>query len=209
MTLGELIALLKTYDPNLRVPHGFAKPHSWRGDYAQLAFEPATDVTIGEMLACAKEALGSTYTGYKGGEYKMGEYSDVYLARYGELGQEIGPTLLYYMLNSTNREHDELVETLGLDANASWPQIVGAVRSLKDQANKKIVVSDIIGTLGRMELWSTVMEGIELQLSDEAVYQHLLTCVQVLDDEDQKRMLRDAAELFADEFCSGDRKGRR
>lgn len=110
MTLEELISALEQCNPETVVPRGFHHPHSWRGDYAQLAFEPAKDVTVGSMLACAKEALGSTYVGYKGGHYVMDAYSDVYLAGYSTCGEELGPSLLEYMLWEAERE--ELLKLL-------------------------------------------------------------------------------------------------
>lgn len=57
---------------------GFANPHSYRGYYDQLAFEPAYGVTIGSMLDAAKSAVGAIYYGYKGGSYRMGKWTDVY-----------------------------------------------------------------------------------------------------------------------------------
>ena len=97
MTLGELIQFLEVRDPERIVPIGFASPHSYRGFYEDLAFEPAKNVTVGSMLACARDALGRTFTGYKGGEFKMNEYTDIWLANYGDTGESIGPILLSFM----------------------------------------------------------------------------------------------------------------
>ena len=48
----------------------------------------------GEMLEHANSALGATFTGYKGGEYTMHEYTDCWIAEYGKSdGDKIGPTL--------------------------------------------------------------------------------------------------------------------
>jgi hypothetical protein len=99
MTLEDLIKKLEQYPRDKHVAKGFNSPHSHRGDYSQLAFEPCENTTVGEMLDCAKEALGNTYYGWKGGEYKMHEYTDCYLAVSGFSGEEIGETLLGYMLN--------------------------------------------------------------------------------------------------------------
>jgi len=102
MTLGELIQFLEARDPERAVPLGFAKPHSYRGYYDDLAFEPAKNVTVRSMLACARDALDRTFTGYKGGEYKMGEYTDVWLAEYSHTGEGIGPILLSFMLGEAS-----------------------------------------------------------------------------------------------------------
>lgn len=98
MTLDELIFELGKAPADLRVPLGFHYPHSYRGYYEKLAFAPAEDTTVGEMLACAKSALGKTFFGWKGGEYTMEEYTEVYLAETGCCGETIGPVLLNYML---------------------------------------------------------------------------------------------------------------
>lgn len=99
MDLGTLIQELEKADPEQVCAEGFCSPHSYRGYYHELAFEPAKDVTVKDMLAAAKSALGSTYTGYKGGSYRMDGYSTVYLARYGDCGEELTSMALKYMLH--------------------------------------------------------------------------------------------------------------
>ena len=89
MTLGELIEELKRHDRNKIVPMGFHHPHSYRGYYDQLAFEPARNITVGEMLNCAQEALNTTYPGWKGGDFTMGS-----LRRFGLLMKAIVVKLL-------------------------------------------------------------------------------------------------------------------
>lgn len=98
MYLPELIEELKKHDKDKVIKKGFSSPHSWRGDYSELAFEPEENTTVGAMLKCAEDSLGKTFTGYKGGEFKMGEYTEVYLAEYSTCGEELGPTLLSFML---------------------------------------------------------------------------------------------------------------
>lgn len=97
MTLGDLIAFLEAVPPETVVPLGFHCPHSYRGYYCDLAFEPAKNVTVGAMLADARSALGATFEGYKGGDYEMSADTDVWLANYGDCGESIGPVLLRYM----------------------------------------------------------------------------------------------------------------
>lgn len=98
MMLGELITALEDADPDYVAPMGFGEPGSYRGDYAQVAFRPETNVTVGYMLRMAKSALGSTFTGYKGGEFTMSRYTDCYINRYGEIdGDRIGPVLVGYL----------------------------------------------------------------------------------------------------------------
>lgn len=71
------------------MPIGFHRPHSYRGYYSCVAFELKDNITVEEMLESAKSALGATFVGYKGGEYKMDNSTDVYLAEYGRLGKKL------------------------------------------------------------------------------------------------------------------------
>lgn len=98
MELGDLIEVLQAEDPAKVCPDGFATPHSWRGDYYELAFDPAQNVTVASMLAHARSAVGATYEGWKGGDYTMDLDSDCYLAEPRDLGETLGPTLLRLML---------------------------------------------------------------------------------------------------------------
>jgi hypothetical protein len=99
VTLAELIAALEAEDPRKVLPRGFNNPHSYRGYYDELAFEPATNVTVAAMLHDARSALGATYQGYKGGDYEMSDYTDCWLAFEGSAaGETIGPLLLELML---------------------------------------------------------------------------------------------------------------
>lgn len=98
MRLGKLIAALERHPANLPVrfrcvgevegvtdggvPSGFM---SYRGFYDRLAIgDGGTLDTVAKILANAREALGATFTGYKGGEYVMSEHTSVYAANYGE-----------------------------------------------------------------------------------------------------------------------------
>ena len=78
-TLGEIIAYLKTLPPDQVVKHGWDDCYSYRGYYEDLAFQQAANVTVGTMLSVAESALGETFTGYKGGEYRMGASTDCWL----------------------------------------------------------------------------------------------------------------------------------
>lgn len=99
LTLGGIIARLEREDPNRVLPIGFANPHSYRGYYDQLAFEPVADITVGDVLAAAKSAVGVTFEGYKGGEFLMTESTDCWISPHGESADNrIGPLLLDLML---------------------------------------------------------------------------------------------------------------
>lgn len=99
MSLRDIIEILKKEDPTKVVKHGFDSPHSYRGYYEDLAFEPAENVTVASMLELAEGCIGRVFEGYKGGEYTMGEHSTVWLSQYGDNSQEtLSPRLLGYML---------------------------------------------------------------------------------------------------------------
>lgn len=99
LNLDQLIEFLAARDPNKVVVRGFHNPHSYRGIYQDLAFEPATNVTVGAMLADARSALDKTYQGYKGGDYTMYGSVDVWVAEEGSgWGEKIGYTLMMYMV---------------------------------------------------------------------------------------------------------------
>lgn len=99
MELQRLIRSLEALDPAQPVPLGFARPHSYRGYYEQLAFEPEANTTVGAMLTAAKGALGATYEGYKGGEYLMTASTTCWVSNEGDnSGDMLGPMLLGFML---------------------------------------------------------------------------------------------------------------
>lgn len=93
--LKELIEQLELLPQDGVLPFGFGEPMSYRGYYEELAFEPIENAKVSDMLAHAKSAMGKTFTGYKGGEFEMGEFSDCYIAEYGtNAGDKIGMTLI-------------------------------------------------------------------------------------------------------------------
>jgi hypothetical protein len=96
MTLGELTAALENVDPTLPIildeggsPGDF---ESYRGYYDHLAIEPGGGpVPVGDFLHRCREAKGATFTGYKGGEYVMGDDTPVWVSEYGH-ASEVGLT---------------------------------------------------------------------------------------------------------------------
>lgn len=101
MTLGKLIQFLERMDPDRLMEKGFHNPHSYRGYYDQLAFEPADDVTVERMLAEAKRALGNTYTGWKGGEFTMDANTIVNVAPKGSCTMD-GDGMAEFILDNWN-----------------------------------------------------------------------------------------------------------
>lgn len=98
MNLGQLIDALEDAPQDYVAPLGFGTPHSYRGYYEDVAFSPAQNVPVCEMLAWAKYALNRKFDGYKGGVFTMHPYVDCYIADYDtSSGDKIGPTLVAYM----------------------------------------------------------------------------------------------------------------
>ncbi len=95
ITLGVLIDWLERQDPNAVVKHGMVDPHSYRGIYSDLAFQPKLNVSFGQMLNEAKRALGNVYHGYKGGEYEVDNNTPVWIDSYSYgNGMPVTPALL-------------------------------------------------------------------------------------------------------------------
>ena len=101
MTLDELIEALEAEPADKVMKVGLTEPHSWRGDYIEVAFEPSPPMTVGEVLPIVKSAVGTTYQGWKGGDYTMKEYTAVHLDYQGEsMGGLLGPILLALILGN-------------------------------------------------------------------------------------------------------------
>ena len=98
MILNDLIKWLEHQNPDSVIRHGFGEPYSYRGYYEDVAFEPESNTTIGEMLRCAKYALGRTFTGWKGGEFTMEGFTECWISEQGTTcgATAIGQTLLNY-----------------------------------------------------------------------------------------------------------------
>lgn len=112
--LKGIIAALEAEDPDRVLPIGFHNPHSFRGYYHDIAFEPARNITIGRMLEAARSALGATYQGWKGGDFVMGPNSDCWIAEEGrDSDNKIGPLLLHLLLSQPAPTPADAVSTTG------------------------------------------------------------------------------------------------
>ena len=89
MTLGKIIATLEAL-PGDRLIDGICSPHSYRGYYIDLAFEPsAAKITAADALRMCRSVMGQVLEGYKGGDFVMGALTPVWLAKYGRTGKKI------------------------------------------------------------------------------------------------------------------------
>jgi hypothetical protein len=104
MTLGELIDRLERILPDLAedadiwFDFGYMVPTggfcSYRGDYSQIAIEhgqiearcsncSVDSLTVADFLEKLKQCEGKTFQGWKGGDYKMGLYTPLWVANPG------------------------------------------------------------------------------------------------------------------------------
>jgi hypothetical protein len=97
MSLGEYIEFLEKQDQEQVLPIGFLYPHSYRGNYSELAFVLEKNVPISTMLKVAKECVGKTFEGYKGGDFKMDLHTEV-IYQYSQYGVYEGGTIDYLLL---------------------------------------------------------------------------------------------------------------
>lgn len=104
MRLGKLIDWLSAQDADAVVTDGFASPHSDRGNYHNLAFDPIERTTLGAMREWAKSAVGATFNGWKGGEFLMDANTECFIGEYGECGEPITSAHLKLWAMTASRE---------------------------------------------------------------------------------------------------------
>ena len=89
LTLGNVLEELNKYYSYLNVTdvhgNGICNPHSYRGIYEHVAFEPTTDAAqVGEVINMIKDnVLNLPFYGYKGGEFTMTTDSFAWISFYG------------------------------------------------------------------------------------------------------------------------------
>lgn len=89
MTLGKLISALEAIPADTAIA-GMDSPHSYRGYYSDLAFEPVEgSVKASALLAQCQAAMGQVFEGYKGGDFVMGALTPVWVSEYGRLGKRL------------------------------------------------------------------------------------------------------------------------
>jgi hypothetical protein len=98
LTVAGLLEQLAEYPAEWKLtcdvaerPVAVSYAHSYRGYYAELAFEPAGWElgTVDDFMEELSEAIGSTYEGWKGGEFTMGLDTHVFLAYEGTTGRPV------------------------------------------------------------------------------------------------------------------------
>ncbi len=78
MTIGELKKHFHKFDDGHIFTFALSDPFSWRGIYAEVAFDiEAKPSTKKDNLSKIESALNDTFVGYKGGEFKYDEETPV------------------------------------------------------------------------------------------------------------------------------------
>lgn len=78
MNLKELKEYLESFDKGTVFNFGLSNPFSWRGSYDEVAFNIVEEKTSKEdILSKIEMAYTQTFYGYKGGEYRYNEYTQV------------------------------------------------------------------------------------------------------------------------------------
>ena len=93
LTLGGLMAALDAMPDNALVVcddgTAIGDEHSYRGYYADLAFKPAKEASVGDVRVLCERAISQSYTGYKGGEFCYDADTPLWRATYGCTGEAI------------------------------------------------------------------------------------------------------------------------
>ncbi len=91
LDVGRLIKLLELEDGSKELRFDFCgfRPSgeldSYRGYYSDLAlhYDRESSTTVSQLIALLKDSIGSTITGYKGGDYPVFEDTKVWVSQYG------------------------------------------------------------------------------------------------------------------------------
>lgn len=82
MTLKELKDYIESFNDGKVFEFGISEPFSWRGIYAEVAFDLVmSSMTKQEMMSHIQMAYDNTFYGYKGGDYRYGDYTEIHFER--------------------------------------------------------------------------------------------------------------------------------
>lgn len=88
--LGDLKAVLRAIDEDVLLDFGFSDPHSYRGMYDCVSFEPSPSRPTKDLVQEVFKALQDTYTGWKGGEFNYTENTPVFFTYEGCVEDGVG-----------------------------------------------------------------------------------------------------------------------
>lgn len=131
LTLREVQALIRQaivkHSEKHIVENGFGAADSWRGNYAEIAFEPAAYVSLESMLQHALDVEGQILSGYKGGDYYMDANTDCNIAHHGQYNDtadHLTESRLLAMLDISHKNIQDMKKTSYTirvyNGNESW-----------------------------------------------------------------------------------------
>jgi len=98
MQVYELLDYLHAKPATATVPFTLSDPHCDRGDYANLAFcKEDVPSTVADLIAVIEAAKGQTFEGYKGGDFRMSDWTDVYI---GDSSYDCGEPATFLWLDA-------------------------------------------------------------------------------------------------------------
>lgn len=78
MNLGQFENHIKSFPEGIIFKYGISEPFSWRGVYAEVAFQMLEEsMTREQILERISLAFTETFIGYKGGEFTYGNMTPV------------------------------------------------------------------------------------------------------------------------------------
>jgi hypothetical protein len=91
VTLSEVIDLARSAAGVVRFTDGGGpgEEESYRGYYSDLSFNLEGETPAVDFLKQCEAALGTTYGGYKGGDFQMNGDTPLWRAEYGNTGEAI------------------------------------------------------------------------------------------------------------------------
>lgn len=102
LNMAQAIEWLKKLDAKgvTSVPR-LDHPHSYRGYYVDLCFEPVSGETmnIRDLISLIEDTKGKTYQGWKGGDFTMGDKSEIYVAEEGNTGPGLKTFLAEWLVD--------------------------------------------------------------------------------------------------------------
>lgn len=79
MELKDFKQHIESFPNGTEFNYGISEPFSWRGVYAEVAFEMLEKpMTKEEILTNIELAYTETFDGYKGGEYRYNDHTDIH-----------------------------------------------------------------------------------------------------------------------------------
>jgi hypothetical protein len=107
MKLGEVKAAFDALENNGFVfSNGFIIPHAYRGDYHQVAFQPAKNISLAEIKCHIYSALNDSFVGYFSGHYTYDENTQVNLSLICAYDDTDGESFDKLVTNMLNEYHD-------------------------------------------------------------------------------------------------------